>query len=140
MHRNIARAYDCLQDEHHRIRAACVEILSENERGLQRQLLRANPPDPKHHDEMLLLRGDPVTTSGPTSAPVESLWEEYRACYGCASAPLSSCALFRRTSSLTPLGRVPPRATKGSSTAEFGGFEQFSTFLGFERHIFPRKR
>jgi hypothetical protein len=54
MHRNIARAYDCLQDEHNRVRAACVKILSQNEKRLERELLRANPDDPKHHDDMLL--------------------------------------------------------------------------------------
>jgi len=54
MHRNIARAYDCLQDEHDRVRAACVQILSQNDKSLERELLRANLDDPKHHDEMLL--------------------------------------------------------------------------------------
>jgi len=54
MHRNIARAYDCLQDEHERIRAACVKILSRNDKGLERELLRANLDDPKHHDDVLL--------------------------------------------------------------------------------------
>jgi hypothetical protein len=54
MHRNIARAYDCLQDEHNRVRAACVKILSQNDKRLERELLRANPDDPKHHDDMLL--------------------------------------------------------------------------------------
>jgi hypothetical protein len=29
MHRNLARAYDCLQDERDRISAACVKILSQ---------------------------------------------------------------------------------------------------------------
>ena len=54
MHRNIVRAYDCLQDEHERIRAVCVKILSQNDKGLERELLRANLDDPKHHDDMLL--------------------------------------------------------------------------------------
>jgi hypothetical protein len=36
MHRNIARAYDCLQDEHDRIRTACVKILAQNDRSLER--------------------------------------------------------------------------------------------------------
>jgi len=54
MHPNIARAYDCLQAEHDRVRAACVKILSQNDKTLERELLRANLDDPKHHDEMLL--------------------------------------------------------------------------------------
>jgi hypothetical protein len=54
MHGNIARAYDCLQDEHDRIRAACVRILSQCDKGLERELLRANRDSPRHHDEMLL--------------------------------------------------------------------------------------
>jgi hypothetical protein len=54
MHRNIARAYDCLQKEHERIRAACLKILSQNDKGLERELLRANPDDAKHRDDMLL--------------------------------------------------------------------------------------
>lgn len=54
MHRNIARAYDCLQDEHDRVRAACVKILAQNDKSLERELLRANLEDSKHHDEMLL--------------------------------------------------------------------------------------
>ncbi len=54
MHRNIASAYDCLHDEHNRVRAACVQILAQNDKSLERELLRANLDDPKHHDEMLL--------------------------------------------------------------------------------------
>jgi len=54
MHRNIARAYDCLQDEHDRVRLACVKILSQNDKNLERELLRADLDDPKHHEEMLL--------------------------------------------------------------------------------------
>ena len=54
MHHNIARAYDCLQDEHNRVRAVYVQILSQNDKSLERELLRANLDDPKHHDEMLL--------------------------------------------------------------------------------------
>ena len=54
MHRNIARAYDCLQDEHDRVRAACVRILAQNDRSLERELLRADLDSPRHHDEMLL--------------------------------------------------------------------------------------
>lgn len=54
MHRNIARAYNCLQDEHNRIRTACVKILSRNDRAIERELLRANLDDPKHHDQVLL--------------------------------------------------------------------------------------
>jgi hypothetical protein len=54
MHRNIARAYDCLQDEHNRVRTAYVQSLSQNDQSLKRELLRANLDDPKHHDEILL--------------------------------------------------------------------------------------
>jgi len=54
MHRNIARAYDCLQAEHGRIRAQCIKILAQNDRALERQLLRADLNSPRHHDEMLL--------------------------------------------------------------------------------------
>ncbi len=54
MHRNIARAYDYLEREHGRVRAACVNILAQSDKGLERELLRANPDSPRHHDEMLL--------------------------------------------------------------------------------------
>jgi hypothetical protein len=54
MHRNIARAYNWLQDEHNRVRSVCVKILSRNDRTIERELLRANPNDPKHHDQVLL--------------------------------------------------------------------------------------
>jgi hypothetical protein len=54
MYRNIARAYDCLQDEHDRVRAACVKILAQNDRHLEKELLRADLDSPRHHDEMLL--------------------------------------------------------------------------------------
>jgi hypothetical protein len=54
MHRNIARAYDCLQDEYDRIRMACIKILAQNDRNLERELLRADLDSPRHHDEMLL--------------------------------------------------------------------------------------
>jgi hypothetical protein len=74
MHSNIARAYDCLRDEHDRVRAACVQILSQNDKSLERELLRANLNDPKHHDEMLLFEGAPVATSAPTSGSAKSAW------------------------------------------------------------------
>jgi len=54
MHRNIARAYDCLQDEHDRVRAACVKILAQKDRRLEKALLGADLDSPRHHDEMLL--------------------------------------------------------------------------------------
>ena len=54
MHRNIARAYDCLQHEHDRVRAACIKIMAQNDKGLERELLRANLDSPRHHDEILL--------------------------------------------------------------------------------------
>src|SRR5262245_26217375 len=50
MHRNIARAYDCLQAEHARIRTQCIKILAQNDRALERRLLRANLDSPRHHD------------------------------------------------------------------------------------------
>jgi hypothetical protein len=54
MHRNIARGCDCLQDEHDRIRAACVKILAQNDGSLERKLVRADLDSPRHYDEMLL--------------------------------------------------------------------------------------
>jgi len=54
MHRNIARAYDCLQSEHDRVRAACIKILAQRNKDLERELLRADLDSPRHHDEMLL--------------------------------------------------------------------------------------
>lgn len=54
MHPNIATAYDALSAEHQRVRAACVKILAQGDRGLERQLLRASLNDPKRHDEVLL--------------------------------------------------------------------------------------
>jgi hypothetical protein len=54
MHRNIARAYDCPQDEHDRVRAAWVKILAQNDRHLERELLRADVDSPRHHDKILL--------------------------------------------------------------------------------------
>jgi hypothetical protein len=54
MHRNIARVYDCLRDEHDHVRAACVKILAQNDRSLERELLRADLDSPQHRDEMLL--------------------------------------------------------------------------------------
>jgi hypothetical protein len=54
MHRNIARAYHCLQDEHIRVRIACLKILARNDRAIERELLRAKLDDAKHHDQVLL--------------------------------------------------------------------------------------
>ena len=54
MHRNIARAYDYLQREHDRVRAAYVRIVARKDRALERQLFRANLDSPRHLDEMLL--------------------------------------------------------------------------------------
>jgi hypothetical protein len=53
MHRNVARAYDYLQREHDRIRAASVKILAQKDRALERRLFRANLESPQHLDEML---------------------------------------------------------------------------------------
>lgn len=54
MHRNIARAYDCLKREHDRIRAAHVKILAQKDRRLERRLFRADLESSRHLDEMLL--------------------------------------------------------------------------------------
>ena len=54
MHRNIARAYDYLEAEHGRVRAVCIRMLSQNDKRLERRLLRADMDDEKHLDEMLL--------------------------------------------------------------------------------------
>ena len=54
MHRNVARAYDYLQREHNRVRAAHVKILAQNDRVLERRLLRADLASDPHLDEMLL--------------------------------------------------------------------------------------
>ena len=54
MHRNISRAYDALWAEHERIRRIHMRILSQGDPRLERQLLRANSDDRKHHDEVLL--------------------------------------------------------------------------------------
>jgi hypothetical protein len=54
MHRNIARAYDCLQLEHDLVRSACIKILAQGDKGLERELLQANPDSPRNHHEMLL--------------------------------------------------------------------------------------
>ena len=54
MKRNVARAYDCLQDEHDRVRAPFIKILAQNDKGLERELLQANLDSPRHHDEILL--------------------------------------------------------------------------------------
>ena len=54
MHRNIARAYDCLKREHDRVRAAHVKILAQKDRALERHLFRADLDSPRHLDEMLL--------------------------------------------------------------------------------------
>jgi hypothetical protein len=53
MHRNIARAYNFLQDEHNRVRTACVRLLARNDRAIERELLRANLDDPRHHGQVL---------------------------------------------------------------------------------------
>ncbi len=56
MHQNIARAYDYLQNEHDRVRAACVKILSQNDKVLERHLLRATLDSSRHQDEILLCK------------------------------------------------------------------------------------
>ena len=54
MHPNIARAYDYLQREHDRVRAAHVKILAQKDRALERRLFRTNFESPRHFNEMLL--------------------------------------------------------------------------------------
>ena len=54
MHHNVARAYDYLQAEHRRVRTVCIKILSQDDKRIERTLLRANMDDEKHLDEMLL--------------------------------------------------------------------------------------
>jgi hypothetical protein len=54
MHRNIVRAYNCLQDEHNRLRAACFKSFSRNDKDPEQELLRANLDSLRHHDKMLL--------------------------------------------------------------------------------------
>lgn len=54
MHRNVARAYDALWAEHERIRRSHMKVLSQGDRQLERRLLRANPDDKRHHNEVLL--------------------------------------------------------------------------------------
>jgi Uncharacterised protein family (UPF0175) len=39
MHRNIARAYDCLQAEHNRVRADCIKLLAQKNHNLERELM-----------------------------------------------------------------------------------------------------
>jgi hypothetical protein len=36
MHRNIVRTYHCIQDEHNRVRTACVKILARNDGAIER--------------------------------------------------------------------------------------------------------
>jgi len=54
MHHNVARAYDYLQAEHNRVRAACIKILAQDDEQIERTLLRACMDDEKHLDELLL--------------------------------------------------------------------------------------
>ena len=54
MHRNVARAYDYLKQEHDRIRAAHVKILAQKDRRLDRRLFRADVDSSRHLNEMLL--------------------------------------------------------------------------------------
>jgi hypothetical protein len=54
MHRNIARAYDYLKQEHNRIRGLYVKILAQNNRDLERHLSRADLDSRRHVDEVLL--------------------------------------------------------------------------------------
>jgi hypothetical protein len=51
---NIARAYGALWAEHERIRGIHMKILSRGNPKLERRLLRANPDDAKHQNEVLL--------------------------------------------------------------------------------------
>jgi hypothetical protein len=53
MHRNVARAYNALWAEHERIRRGHIKMLSQGDRQLERRLLRANPDNKRHHNEVL---------------------------------------------------------------------------------------
>jgi hypothetical protein len=53
MRRNIARAYDCLEDEHNSVRTACAKILPIGEKRLEREFVRIDLDDSKHHDGVL---------------------------------------------------------------------------------------
>jgi hypothetical protein len=53
MHRNVARAYYALWAEHEQIRRSHMKLLSQGDRQLERRLLRANPDDKRHHNEVL---------------------------------------------------------------------------------------
>ena len=44
MHRNIARAYDCLQHEHDPVRVACIKILAQKRQGLVRTRVATDSP------------------------------------------------------------------------------------------------
>jgi hypothetical protein len=54
MHRNITRAYNALWAEHGRIRGIHMKILSQGDPKLERRLLRANPDNSRHQNEVLL--------------------------------------------------------------------------------------
>ena len=43
MHRNIVRAYNCLQDEHNRLRAACFKSFSRNDNGPRTRVVKGEP-------------------------------------------------------------------------------------------------
>jgi hypothetical protein len=54
MHLNVARAYDALWAEYERIRGIHMKILSQGDPNLERRLLRANPDNSRHQNEVLL--------------------------------------------------------------------------------------
>jgi hypothetical protein len=54
MRRNIARAYNALMAEHHKVRAAHMKILAQGDAMLERKLLRANEDDEAHIEEVLI--------------------------------------------------------------------------------------
>jgi hypothetical protein len=49
MHRNIARAYDCLQHEHDPVRVACIKILAQKRQRPRTRVATDSPsaPGPK---------------------------------------------------------------------------------------------
>jgi hypothetical protein len=53
MHRNIARAYNALWEEHKRIRGVHMKILARGDSRLERRLFQANLDDKCHHNEVL---------------------------------------------------------------------------------------
>jgi hypothetical protein len=82
MRRNMARAYDCLQTEHARIREEFIKILAQNNRAVERHLLQADLDNPRHHDDMLLYEARLSRPPAGARSQSQSLWQEDRAHHG----------------------------------------------------------